>query len=205
MLRAVALAICLTSTMAKAATAPLPLDGQWQVTARFHSGSAASTMTLGIEAEHVTGASGPLDQAGLFPLTVQGELKDGRAKLLFLFRDQVVGEGVLSPAKGKLSGQGTLYGARVDFEAVRPPTPPVQPRTHEYKPSRYQVSYGPDAAPVLAIAPGDTVRTSTLDNQGRDQALQWRGMPGNTLTGPFYVEGAMPGDTLVVHRQGRRR
>jgi amidase len=24
-------------------------------------------------------------------------------------------------------------------------------------------------------------------------------MPGNTLTGPFVVEGAMPGDTLVVH------
>jgi acetamidase/formamidase len=24
-------------------------------------------------------------------------------------------------------------------------------------------------------------------------------MPGNPLTGPFYVEGAMPGDTLVVH------
>jgi acetamidase/formamidase len=42
------------------------------------------------------------------------------------------------------------------------------------------------------------VRTSTLDNEGEDQALRPKAMPGNTLTGPFYVEGAMPGDTLVV-------
>ena len=43
------------------------------------------------------------------------------------------------------------------------------------------------------------MRTRTLDNEGRDQARQWRSMPGNALTGPFHVEGAMPGDTLVVH------
>lgn len=198
-LRFAALAICLASTIAEAAPTPAPLDGQWHVKAKFHSGSAASTMTLRVEADHVTGASGPLDEAGLFPLAIRGELKDGRAKLIFLFRDQVVGEGLLFAGRGKLTGEGTLYGASVDFEAVRPPALPTQPRTHDYEPSRYQVSYGPDAPPVLTIAPGDTVRTSTLDNQGRDQALQWRGMPGNTLTGPFYVEGAMPGDTLVVH------
>lgn len=84
MLRLAATAICLASTMANAAPAPAPLAGQWQVKAKFHSGSAASTMTLGVQAEQVTGTSGPLDEAGLFPLALKGELKDGRAKVQFL-------------------------------------------------------------------------------------------------------------------------
>jgi acetamidase/formamidase len=46
------------------------------------------------------------------------------------------------------------------------------------------------------------VTTTTLDNEGRDAAGVWRAMPGNPLTGPFYVEGAMPGDTLVVRLVG---
>jgi acetamidase/formamidase len=52
---------------------------------------------------------------------------------------------------------------------------------------------------VLRIVPGDRVKTQTLDNEGKDALGQRKGMPGNTLTGPFFIEGAMPGDTLVVH------
>jgi acetamidase/formamidase len=52
---------------------------------------------------------------------------------------------------------------------------------------------------VLRLVSGDRVRTSTLDNEGRDRDMRWRAMPGNTLTGPFLIEGAMPGDTLIVH------
>jgi acetamidase/formamidase len=190
----------LFATMAHAGPmSPTDAGGAWQMTARFHSGGAAGAMTLAVEAGAITGSSGALDEAGLFPLTIKGALKDGRAQLQFLYRDQVVGEGRFDLAQGRLIGQGTLYGAPATFEAARAPARPAAARTHDFKPSRYQVAYGPDAAPVLTIAPGDTIRTSTLDNQGRDHALQWRGMPGNTLTGPFFVEGAMPGDTLVVH------
>jgi acetamidase/formamidase len=42
------------------------------------------------------------------------------------------------------------------------------------------------------------VRTKTIDASGRDQTGAQRGQPSNPLTGPFYVEGAEPGDTLVV-------
>ena len=53
--------------------------------------------------------------------------------------------------------------------------------------------------PVLKrIRPGDTVRTQTLDSSGRDDKGVQRGQPSNPLTGPFYVEGAELGDTLVV-------
>ncbi len=53
--------------------------------------------------------------------------------------------------------------------------------------------------PVLKqIRPGDTVSTKTLDASGRDEQGAVRAKPPNPLTGPFFVEGAEPGDALVV-------
>ncbi len=53
--------------------------------------------------------------------------------------------------------------------------------------------------PVLTVKPGDTIHTTTVDAGGTDAQGQRRVMGGNPETGPFYIEGAMPGDTLVVH------
>jgi amidase len=53
--------------------------------------------------------------------------------------------------------------------------------------------------PVLArIRPGESVSTRTIDASGRDENGAVRGRRPNPLTGPFYVEGAEPGDALVV-------
>jgi acetamidase/formamidase len=53
--------------------------------------------------------------------------------------------------------------------------------------------------PVLKrVRPGDTVETKTLDASGRDETGAIRGGAKNPLTGPFYVEGAEPGDAIVV-------
>jgi len=57
--------------------------------------------------------------------------------------------------------------------------------------------------PVLRIWPGDTVRTRTVDAGGVDEKAKSRSLGGNPQTGPFYVEGAMPGDVLVVHMRPR--
>ncbi len=55
------------------------------------------------------------------------------------------------------------------------------------------------AHPVLArIKPGAIVSTKTLDASGRDDMSMVRASPPNPLTGPFFVEGAEPGDALVV-------
>jgi acetamidase/formamidase len=51
---------------------------------------------------------------------------------------------------------------------------------------------------VLRVLPGDTVVTTTVDARGGDASGQQVTPPGNPMTGPFYVEGAAPGDTLVV-------
>jgi acetamidase/formamidase len=42
------------------------------------------------------------------------------------------------------------------------------------------------------------VITKTLDSGGQDYQSEHRSEPGNPLTGPFLVEGAEPGDSLIV-------
>ncbi len=70
--------------------------------------------------------------------------------------------------------------------------------THHFQPTRYYTTIG-SHEPVLRIAPGDTVITTTVDARGQDSNAQEITPRGNPMTGPFYVEGAEPGDTLVVH------
>ncbi len=53
--------------------------------------------------------------------------------------------------------------------------------------------------PVLAsIEPGDTVVTKTVCTGGQDLNDEHKSEPGNPLTGPFFVEGAEPGDSIAV-------
>ncbi len=55
------------------------------------------------------------------------------------------------------------------------------------------------AHPVLKrIKPGETVATKTVDSAGLDEKDEKRSEPSNPLTGPFFVEGAEPGDALAV-------
>ena len=69
--------------------------------------------------------------------------------------------------------------------------------THRFSPTRYHNTLGPHE-PALRIADGDTVVTTTLDAAGRDERGEERAAPGNPMTGPFFVEGAEPGDVLAV-------
>lgn len=65
-----------------------------------------------------------------------------------------------------------------------------------------KATFGP-AAPVAHLHPGGILEATSLDCFGG--ALQKPGDPfsnikiDNPLTGPFFIDGAAPGDTLVVH------
>jgi acetamidase/formamidase len=97
------------------------------------------------------------------------------------------------------------------------------PRTHRLEATPTTIAYGyywSAAEPVLRIASGDIIDVDTLLTntptglqragvaEGRIQASlkvivaevtgERRGPGGHILTGPVYVEGAMPGDTLQV-------
>lgn len=70
--------------------------------------------------------------------------------------------------------------------------------THKFHPTHYHGTIGWHE-PALRLQPGDTVVTTTVDAAGQDHTGQRITTGVNPQTGPFYVEGAEPGDTLVVH------
>lgn len=79
---------------------------------------------------------------------------------------------------------------------------------HHFEPTVYYTAMG-TYPPALRIGDGDTVVTTTVDARGNDRYDRPATERGNPQTGPFYVEGAEPGDTLAVHfdvlRPNRRR
>lgn len=181
------------------AAAPDPWAGKWEVVADFDQGRSAGVLTLARKGDSIEGDSEPLDEAQFFPLEVKGQPNAKGAELDFAYGGDPVGRLSVRIENGVLTGTGSLYGVAVRVRGLRPGPERRPPVAHDFAPTRYHLQYSGRTAPVLRIAPGDRVRTRTVDNEGRDAAGQWRSMPGNPLTGPFHVEGAMPGDTLVVH------
>ena len=103
---------------------------------------------------------------------------------------------------------------------------PQQSRTHELKLVPENVHWGyydAKVKPVLRINPGDTVRVETMVARGIDRlklvgvpdeqipeslkaverVVTDRGPGAHPMTGPIYVEGAQPGDSLEVKILGR--
>jgi amidase len=70
---------------------------------------------------------------------------------------------------------------------------------HEFTPTTFYRQFSPFNKPVLTVWPGDTIHTTTVDAGGADEKGVTRVLGGNPETGPFYIETAAPGDTLVVH------
>ena len=71
--------------------------------------------------------------------------------------------------------------------------------THRFEPKEYHTTFSFAHKPVLRIRSGDRVITRTIDARGFDAQGKKVGERGNPQTGPFYVEGAEPGDVLVVY------
>jgi amidase len=68
---------------------------------------------------------------------------------------------------------------------------------HDFEPTTFHVSIG-SHEPVLRVASGDTIRTSCVDSGGFDRNQEQITEGGNPMTGPFYVQGAEPGDAVSV-------
>ena len=81
--------------------------------------------------------------------------------------------------------------------SVVAPTPSGA-ETHTFVPLAFYNTYSAAHPVALRVKPGDHVVTKTIDAAGVD----WNGKSvasgPNPQTGPFYVEGAVPGDVLVV-------
>jgi amidase len=100
--------------------------------------------------------------------------------------------------KGTVSGPGIPGGGETIWTGRRARKAPGAPRVHDFEPTVFHRVFSDAIPPVLHLFPGDTVRTWTVDAGGTDSKDVRRSLGGNPETGPFYVEGAFPGDTLVV-------
>jgi amidase len=68
---------------------------------------------------------------------------------------------------------------------------------HDLEPTALHLSIG-SHEPVLRVGSGDTVRTWCVDSGGYGRNGEDLTDGGNPMTGPVYVDGAEPGDTLSV-------
>ncbi|QMV17967.1 acetamidase [Granulicella sp. 5B5] len=109
---------------------------------------------------------------------------------------------------GTLAGLGRRGGGAsgrapvpqpVTWKLSREVTPPAKPREVNYDPTTFQAYYYAGNKPGIHIFPGDIVHTWAPDSGGTDKNLKRVALGGDANIGPIYVEGALPGDTLVVH------
>lgn len=185
--------VCLLAGLATAFGAPADVSGSWilhLVLAGEETNPAR--VDLHVQGDKVTGTLNELKLEGTF----QGDLLK-----LTATRPNGNQFGVL---EGGWSGADLRGTAKVGTETINwvmrrvPPPPSGPPQTRTFEPTTFHRYFSGTIAPALHINPGDTVRTTTVDAGGRDAKGERRSGGGNPETGPFYVESAMPGDTLVV-------
>lgn len=171
--------------LSHSATGQQTVAGEWMLTIDGQFGPNIMRLSLVVAGEKLTGTAGNRSIEG----TVRGstiEFKGG----------DLAANGSLEDAV--LKGQALFRDRTEKWTAVRVPPRPTAPKTHDFEPSQFHLYFSAKVAPVLRIHPGDTVRTWSVDAGGRDKEGNQRSAGGNPQTGPFYVEGAMRNDTLVV-------
>jgi acetamidase/formamidase len=184
--------LCLLLTLVCSAAAA-DISGAWRLNlVRFGEEVAPAAVELKVNGAKVTGTLNELTLDG----TVEGDQLKITAK-----RPNGDLFGVLegNASGAELKGTVKMGGDTIPWIMRRAPAPSTAaPKTHTFEPSQFHRLFSGTIAPVMRINPGDTVRTWTVDAGGRDAKGTGRSLGGNPETGPFYVETAMPGDTLVV-------
>ena len=169
--------------------------GEWNLhLVRFGNDFAAARVQLKEDGKTVTGTLNELKLTGAFEgdhLQLTATRPDGKEWGTF--------EGRL--AGDDITGKVRQNGEEFDWKAHRSPTGAATPAVREFAPTKFHNSFSGAIEPVLHINPGDTIKTTTVDAGGRDANGQRRSLGGNPETGPFFIEGAMPGDTLAIRFQ----
>jgi acetamidase/formamidase len=131
------------------------------------------------------------------------ENKDAGALMGKIDGDAGTGSGTMV-GLGRRGGGGAAAGRapmpqEVSWKLTRELVAPAKPREITYEPKTFQAYYYAGNKPDIHIFPGDIVHTWSVDSAGVDKNGKRIALGGNSNIGPIYVEGALPGDTLVVH------
>jgi acetamidase/formamidase len=184
-MKSICRAAIFTGFLSIALNAQGTLSGEWIVTVNELAGPNVMRMTLAVSGDTVTGSAGSQK--------IEGTIKDNAIEFK-------LGRGT---AKGtrvgdELQGEATFPDRTVKWTARRVQPRPATARTHDFEPKQFHRYFSSAIKPALLIHAGDTVRTWAVDAGGRDKEGNQRVAGGNPQTGPFFVEGAVPNDTLVV-------
>ena len=192
----------LASSAGVAVAAP-DYSGTWEIGVREFGGTNYYLPMQ--DGRLVLEASGDSYKGRFNQITFSGSLQKDGLHLSCNEQGRDCGQLVLQLSGSQLTGKGDLIASSpiitipVTLEGKRPAAKPASAASHDYDPQQFTNFYSPTLKPVMQLFPGDTVNTRTLDSRGHDRDGKPRAPRGNPLIGPFYVEGAMPGDTLVVH------
>jgi amidase len=192
-------ALSIVSLNAVAASSGSPYAGRWEITTSYPGGSYVSGLDLAVDQDRYSGRSGWLvpDWA---PFYYDGVRTNAGIRLKIHYKKgSEIGELTLVKDGETLKGSGSLHGVAITLLGHRPLTRPPTPTVHSFEPQVYYRSFSGANPPALRIFPGDTVRTKTVDAGGVDEHGVTKSLQMNPQTGPFYIEGAMPGDTIAVH------
>lgn len=178
--------------LATATALAADVSGDWEFAGKLLGDTLYARVSLKANGNKLTGELNELKLAGTIAgdkLTFSATRPNGDA--FGAFEGAVHGN--------EISGTALLHKTdKVEWTARRPAAVPSAPRTLDFEPKEFQRVFSDAIPPVLHIFPGDTVRTWTVDAGGTDPKGVRRSGGGNPETGPFYIEGAIPGDTLVV-------
>ena len=175
------------------------VSGRWYATADFYGTPIDFPMDLSQQGDKLTG-------------TFDGDKLEGTLtgnSLHFLAKDDHGGSEDLTATVQS----GTISGAIVFVDSDDKEHPTTHrftatlvpqrrtgaPQRHDFTPSTFHRQFSATNKPVLAVYPGDSIHTTTVDAGGTDEKGATRILGGNPETGPFYIETAAPGDILVVH------
>jgi len=171
------------------------LNGDWIAEINGPGDPQYARVSLQVSAGKVSGSWGGAKVEGTaegdqVTLSVLRGSLEGKA-----VSDTWTGQGTLAGGRGRGGGGTTLQN--VMWKLTRASHPPAGgPRTVDFDPKGFSGYYSAAIPPVLHVFAGDTIRTRTYDAGGKDHDVRSPG--ANPETGPFYIEGALPGDTLVV-------
>jgi len=191
MLRCILLFTICSLVFAQTSSSPA---GNWVSNLKFFENDNYDRLHLELNATKLTGKLGDDSFTGTFQNGhIEGTVTTGP-------KETIKFAGVL---KGdRIQGTATLVGEKLDlkWDAYRErPKHAGPPQTHTFQPTRFEHYFSDAVQPVLHLNAGDTVKTWSVDAGGSDSKGVRRTSGGNPLTGPFYVDGAVPGDTLVIH------
>lgn len=168
------------------------ISGDWEFAGKYLGETNYARVTIKVDEKRISGR--------LNELTLEGEVKGD--ELTFKAKrpnGDAFGDFTGKAHGDQLEGTALWSGDRpVTWWARRAAVAPSKPRVVDFEPKEFHRVFSDAIPPVLRIFPGDTVRTWTVDAGGVDSKGVTRSQGGNPETGPFFIEGALPGDTLVV-------